>query len=90
MVWLFLLLFIVSFFMGVFDVPQWIFLSVFIPFVLALLYMLYFPVLFERDVNKIMNFLRKSKQAHYQFIYHYIMIMLRRLKKQFLGSVPSK
>lgn len=57
--------------MGVFDVPQWIFLLVFIPFVLALLFMSYYPVLFERDVNKIMNFLRKSKQAHYQFIYHF-------------------
>ncbi|MDE3839045.1 hypothetical protein C0966_06625 [Bacillus methanolicus] len=71
MVWLFLLLLIASFFMGVFDVPQWIFLLVFIPFVSALLYMSYYPVLFERDVDKIMNFLRKSKQAHYRFIYHF-------------------
>lgn len=33
--------------------------------------MSYYPVLFERDVDKIMNFLRKSKQAHYRFIYHF-------------------
>ncbi|UQD52213.1 hypothetical protein C0971_09415 [Bacillus methanolicus] len=90
MVWLFLLLFAISFLMGVFDIPQWIFLLVFIPFALTLLYRPYYLVFFEKDVNKIMNFLKKSKQSNYQFIYHLFNDDVTKAEKELLRIRSSQ
>ncbi|MBU8878739.1 hypothetical protein BGM26_07010 [Bacillus sp. FJAT-29790] len=69
-IWLYVILFFTALVMGIFDVPQWIINIVFILFVFAILFILFYPILFEKNLNKIMKFLRKSKQPHYQFIYH--------------------
>lgn len=71
MIWVYVGLFFVSLLMGIFDVPQWMFLLVFIPYSLAVLYLTLFPVIFEKNPDKIMNYLKKSKHPHYQFTYHF-------------------
>ncbi|KAB2332282.1 hypothetical protein F7731_17070 [Cytobacillus depressus] len=69
-IWLYILLFFIALLMGFVGAPQWIVNIVFILFVFVILYILFYPILFEKDLKKIMRFLRKSKQSHYQFIYH--------------------
>lgn len=39
-------------------------------FVIGILYLTMYPILFERDIEKVKGFLKKSNQAYYQFIYY--------------------
>lgn len=71
MVWVYVGLFFISLLMGIFDAPQWLFLLIFIPYALAVLYFTIYPVMFEKNPDKIMKYLKKSKHPHYQFTYHF-------------------
>jgi hypothetical protein len=68
MVWLFVLLVLSSFFMGLLNAPQWVMFIVFILFVIGVMYITLYPVLYEKNINKILEFLKKSKNAHYHFL----------------------
>ncbi|WP_318502853.1 hypothetical protein [Bacillus sp. T3] len=70
MVWLFTLLIFISFIMGLLNAPSWIMFIVFIIFIAAVMYMTLYPALYEKNIDKIMNYLKKSKNEHNQFLFH--------------------
>lgn len=70
MVWLFALLIFMSFIMGLLNAPSWIMFIVFILFIAAVMYMTLYPALYEKNIDKIMNYLKKSKNEHNQFLFH--------------------
>jgi hypothetical protein len=57
--------------MGILNVSQWVVIMTLIGFTILSLWLAFYPILFEKDEKKIMKFLEKSKQAHYQFLYHF-------------------
>jgi pentatricopeptide repeat protein len=70
MFWLMLvIIFIFSLIMGFLDAPLWITYLVMVPIVFV--FLLYqSPLLFGKDVSKMMIFLQKSKKPYYQFLYY--------------------
>lgn len=70
MVKLFGLLVIISFIMGLVGAPAGVMFIVFILFIAAVMYMTLYPALYEKNIQKIMNFLKKSKNEHNQFLFH--------------------
>lgn len=71
MLWLYVALFITALIMGILNVSQWVVIVTLIGFTILSLWLAFYPILFEKDEKKIMKFLEKSKQAHYQFLYHF-------------------
>ncbi|WP_078411855.1 hypothetical protein [Priestia abyssalis] len=71
MLWLYVALFITALIMGMLNVSQWVLIATLIGFTALSLWQSFYPILFEKDEKKIMKFLGKSKQAHYQFLYHF-------------------
>lgn len=70
MTWLFVFLLISSFLLGLFNAPTWMIFIVFILFIGGVMYLTLFPILYEKNIDKILKFLQKSKNAHNQFLFH--------------------
>jgi pentatricopeptide repeat protein len=70
MFWLMLvIIFIFSLIMGFLDAPLWITYLVMVP--ILFVFLLYqSPLIFGKDVSKMMIFLQKSKKPYYQFLYY--------------------
>ncbi len=70
MIWLFLLLILFAFLMGFFQVPIWIMYGVLA--VVLIFFLFRNPLLFGKDPEKMMLYLKKSKAPHLQFLYHFL------------------
>lgn len=68
MIWYLLIVVIITALMGFFQVPIWLMYSILL--VLLLVNMLRNPLLFGRNPDKIMSFLKKSKRPYLQYLYH--------------------
>ena len=70
MIWFLLLIVLLAFMMGFFQVPIWIMYGVLV--VVLILILFRNPLIFGKDAEKIMAYLKKSKSPYMQFQYHFI------------------
>jgi hypothetical protein len=68
--WWFVLLFFVAVTLGFLQIPLWISLIVIVSFSIFIFMMN--PLLFGKDADKMMDYLRKSKHPYYKFLYHFL------------------
>lgn len=86
MIWLLLLVIIFAFLMGFFQVSIWIMYSVLVVVIVFFLFRI--PLLFGRDTEKMMNFLKKSKRPYMQFLYYLLNNDLPTAEKA-MGNIRS-
>lgn len=70
MVWFLLVVFVIAIVMGFLGVPIWIMYSVFA--VMIIFIFILNPLVFGKDPEKIMAYIKKSKSPHLQFLYHFL------------------
>jgi hypothetical protein len=87
MIWFFLLVFLFAFLMGIFQVPIWIMYAVLV--VVGAFFLVRNPLLFGKDAEKVLAYLKKSKSPQYQFLYHSVHRDLG-AAEQFMGKIRSK
>ena len=90
------ILFILSFILSSLGAPTWSLVLLFILFALSHLIKQFYPILFEKNVNKILAFLQKSKHKQYQFTYHFMQgeideaeKTLKQIKPQSLQTISA-
>ncbi|MBT2685046.1 hypothetical protein [Bacillus sp. ISL-37] len=71
MFWFFIVIFFADLFLGLMQAPVWLFILVNLVFLLVFMLKSFYPVLFEKDPDKIMTFMKKSKQPQFQFYYYF-------------------
>ncbi|MFZ7946795.1 hypothetical protein [Neobacillus sp. 19] len=86
MIWLLLFVLIFAFLMGFFQVSIWIMYSVVVVVIVFFLFRI--PLLFGRDTEKMMNFLKKSKRPYMQFLYYLLNNDLPTAEKA-IGNIRS-
>ncbi|WP_462412845.1 DUF485 domain-containing protein [Neobacillus sp. Marseille-QA0830] len=87
MVWYLLLVGLFAFLMGFFNVPIWIMFGLLI--VVLVFIVLRNPLLFEKDPEKMIEHLKKSKAPYMQFLYHFLQGDLS-AAEQAIGRIRSK
>jgi len=70
MIWFLLLIVLFAFMMGFFQVSIWIMYGVLV--VVLILILFRNPLIFGKDAEKIMAYLKKSKAPYMQFLYHFL------------------
>lgn len=70
MVWFLLVVFVIALVMGFFQVPIWIMYGVFA--VMIIFIFIRNPLVFGKDPEKIMAYIKKSKAPHLQFLNHFL------------------
>ncbi|MFP5115939.1 hypothetical protein ACSU64_26870 [Bacillaceae bacterium C204] len=70
MIWFLLLVVLFAFLMGFFQVPIWLMYGILV--VVLVFLMFRNPLLFGKDAEKIMAYLKKSKSPYLQFLYHFL------------------
>jgi hypothetical protein len=71
MVWFFIGIFFADLVLGFMQAPVWAFILVNLIFILIFMFKSFYPVLFEKDPEKVMNFMKNSKHPHFQFFYYF-------------------
>jgi hypothetical protein len=71
MVWFFIAIFLADLLLGFMHAPVWAFILVNLVFLLISMFKSFYPVLFEKDPEKILNFMKNSKHPHFQFFYYF-------------------
>lgn len=89
MVWLYVGLFIASFMLRVLGLPSWTQILLFVLFSVGIFYKLLYPLFFGRNASVIMEYLKKSRNPHYQFVYHFFAGNLDQAEKK-IQKVKSK
>lgn len=87
MIWFLLLVVLFAFLMGFFQVPIWIMYGVLVVVLILILYRN--PLIFGKDAEKIMAYLKKSKAPYMQFLYHFLNGNLS-AAEQVRGKIRSK
>lgn len=87
MIWLLLIVVLFAFLMGVFQVPIWIMYGVLV--VVLVFIMFRNPLLFGKDAEKMVAYLKKSKAPYLQFLYHFLHRDLS-AAEQARGKIRSK
>lgn len=70
MVWFFIGIFLADLFLGFMQAPVWLFILVNLVFIAVFMLKNIYPVLFEKNPEKIMDFMKKSKYPQLQFYYY--------------------
>ncbi|MDF2859638.1 MAG: hypothetical protein K0Q87_5489 [Neobacillus sp.] len=70
MIWLLLLVFVFALVMGYLQVPIWFMYSVLA--VMIIFFLIRNPLVFGKDPEKMMAYLKKAKAPHFQFLYHFL------------------
>ncbi|SMQ81544.1 hypothetical protein SAMN05444673_4371 [Bacillus sp. OV166] len=70
MIWFLLLVVLFAFLMGVFQVPIWLMYGILI--VVFIYFLFRNPLLFGKDAERMMAYLKKSKAPHLQFLYQFL------------------
>lgn len=71
MVWFFVVIFFVNLLLGFMQASIWAVIVVNLIIMGISMYKSFYPVLFEKDPEKIMEFLKNSKHPHFQFYYYF-------------------
>jgi hypothetical protein len=71
MVWFFIGLFLADLILGFMEAPVWLFILVNLVFILLFMFKSFYPVVFEKDPEKVMNFMKNLKHPHFQFFYYF-------------------
>lgn len=71
MVWFFIAIFLADFLLGFMHAPVWAFILVNLIVLLLFMFKSFYPVVFEKDQEKVMNFMKNSKHPHFQFFYYF-------------------
>ncbi|WLR54537.1 hypothetical protein LC048_19235 [Mesobacillus subterraneus] len=71
MFWFFIGIFFADLVLGFMQAPLWQFILVNLVFIAAFMLKGFYPVLFEKDPDKIMTFMKKSKHPQFQFYYYF-------------------
>lgn len=87
MIWLLLLVFIFALVMGFFQVPIWIMYSVLV--IMIVFFFIRNPLVFGKDPEKMVAYLKKSKAPQLQFLYHFLQRDLS-AAEQVIGNIRSK
>ena len=87
MIWLLLLVFIFALVMGFFQVPIWIMYGVLV--VMIVFFFIRNPLVFGKDPEKMVAYLKKSKAPQLQFLYHFLQGDLS-AAEQGIGKIRSK
>ncbi|WP_445489579.1 hypothetical protein [Niallia sp. 03133] len=69
MIWSFIFLLIIAIIVPIFNLPFAVLIIAYILFVVATIYFSFYPILFEKEVKKILQFLKKSRQPYNRFLY---------------------
>ncbi|WP_137790862.1 hypothetical protein [Bacillus sp. E(2018)] len=73
MIWiLYLMLFILSFTLSVLGAQTWMFVTLLILFVTGSVLSLFYPLLWQKDAEKVKRYLLKSKQPYHRFLYAFL------------------
>ena len=70
MIWFLLFVVLFALLMGIFQVPIWIMYGILI--VVFIYFLFRNPLLFRKDAEKMMAYLKKSKSPYLQFLYHFL------------------
>ncbi|PGY13165.1 hypothetical protein [Bacillus sp. AFS031507] len=87
MIWFLLLVVLFAFLMGFFQVPIWIMYGVLVAVLVFIMFRN--PLLFGKDAEKMMAYLKKSKSPYLQFLYHFLHGYLSEAE-QAMGKIRSK
>jgi hypothetical protein len=71
MFWFFIGIFFADLLLGFMQAPVWLFILVNLLFLLVFMLKSFYPVLFEKDAEKVMTFMKKSKHPQFQFYYYF-------------------
>ncbi|MBT2695612.1 hypothetical protein [Bacillus sp. ISL-55] len=71
MFWFFIAIFFANLLLGLMQAEVWLVIVVNLVLLSVSMWKSIYPVLFEKDPDKIMTFLKKSKQAQFQFYYYF-------------------
>lgn len=69
MIWLLILVFVFAFVMGLLQIPIWLMYGVLA--VMIIFFLIRNPLVFGKDPEKMIAYLKKSKAPHLQFLYHF-------------------
>lgn len=87
MIWFFLVVVLIAALMGFFQVSIWIMYVVVIVFTVFIL--LRNPIIFGKDAEKILAYLKRSKAPYMQFLYYFLQGDLS-AAEQVMGKIRSK
>ena len=87
MIWFLLLVFVFALVMGFFQVPIWIMYAVLT--VMVIFFLIRNPLVFGKDSEKMMAYLKKSKVPHLHFLYHFLHGDLS-AAEHVMGNIRSK
>ncbi|ESU31927.1 hypothetical protein G3A_14020 [Bacillus sp. 17376] len=71
MFWFFIGIFFANLLLGLMQAQVWLVILVNLVIFLVSMFKSFYPVLFEKDPDKIMSFMKKSKQPQFQFYYYF-------------------
>lgn len=71
MVWFFIGIFLADLVLGFMQAPVWAFIVVNVIFIGVYMFKSFYPVLFEKNPEKVMSYLKNSKHPHFQFAYYF-------------------
>lgn len=71
MVWFFIGIFLADLLLGFMQASIWAFIVVNLIFLGVFMFKSFYPILFEKNPEKVMEYLKKSKHPHFQFFYYF-------------------
>ena len=71
MIWFFIVIFFADLILGFMQAPVWAVIVVNLIIIGIYMYKSFYPVLFEKNPEKIMDYLKNSKHPHFQFYYYF-------------------
>jgi hypothetical protein len=71
MFWFFIVIFFADLLLGLMQASVWLIILVNLVIILVFMYKNFYPFLFEKDPEKIMDFMKKSKHPQFQFHYYF-------------------
>ncbi|MQR94693.1 hypothetical protein [Fictibacillus phosphorivorans] len=73
MIWIiYLILFILSFTLSVLGAQTWVFVTLLVLFVAGTFLALLYPLIWQKDAEKVKRYLLKSKQPYHRFLYAFL------------------
>ncbi|MED1862523.1 hypothetical protein P4V41_03460 [Fictibacillus nanhaiensis] len=73
MIWIaYLILFFISLTLAVLEAPTWMFVTLLFLFVAGFFLALFYPLMWQKDAEKVKRYLLKSKQPYHRFLYAFL------------------
>ncbi|WP_213371755.1 tetratricopeptide repeat protein [Mesobacillus boroniphilus] len=88
MVWFFIGIFAADLLLGFMQAPVWAFIVVNLIFIGVYMFKSFYPVLFEKNPEKVLNYLKNSKHPHFPFFYYFFNDQLEEAEQK-LSQIKS-